>query len=407
LAVIDQQPKSNCSDAFALRVSCRAMTIRNRLSPAILGVFSLALGACEPIADDMAIDREAVPVFQRGELVSPTNAAPSELRVMAWNIKYGAGRIDFWFDYWGDRTQMTSGEVELNMANIYALLNEYNPDILMTEEIEVNSKRSAYYDMVSGILENTRLNYSAYYQTWNSRYVPSEGVGRIDLGNAIFSKYPITYAERIRQVDRTDQDAVTATFYLHRMIGRAQIDVGNNREVVAYVVHTEAYDNDGTKGKQIQQIYDEIKGESKPFVVGGDFNELPPTAVRLEDFPDELATAEGTEFEQPPYTPQVMQKFYDDFVPWVTLDRYGDTEEDQKPFFTHTVAGPAHKDSAGNPQFWNRTLDYLFVPKTEGWRDGSTDVLQTNGRLGIKSNPLWLSDHAPVVGTWVLGGGTP
>lgn len=383
------------------------MTIQNRLSPAILGALALAVGACEPMADDMDFDRQVVPVFERSSIAPPTNASPSELRVMAWNIKYGAGRIDFWFDYWGDRTQMSSGEVEINMSNIYALLNEYNPDILMAEEIEVNSKRSAYYDMVQGILENTRLNYAAYYQTWNSRYVPSEGVGRIDLGNAIFSKYPITFAERIRQVDRTDQDAVTSTFYLHRTIGKAQIDVGNSREIAAYVVHTEAYDNDGTKGKQVQQIYDEVKTEGRPFVLGGDFNELPPTAIRLQDFPDELASAEGTEFEQPPYTPQIMQKFYDDFVPWVTLDRYGDTEEEQKQFFTHTVAGPAHKDEAGNPQFWNRTLDYLFVPKTEAWRDGSTDVLQTDGRLGIKSNPLWLSDHAPVVGTWILGGGTP
>lgn len=394
-------------DAGLIRVSCPAMSIPNRHSVAMLGVLCLPLGACEPLADDMDFDRQEVPVFHRSILVPPTNASPSELKVMAWNIKYGAGRIDFWFDYWGDRTVMTAGEVELNMNNIYALLNEYDPDILMTEEIEVNSRRSAHYDMVGGILENTHLNHAAYFQTWNSRYVPSEGVGRIDLGNAIFSKYPITFAERIRQVDRTDQDTVTSTFYLHRMIGRTLLDLGANRSVAAYVVHTEAYDQDGTKAKQIQQIYDEVNKENRPFVLGGDFNELPPTAIKLREFPDEIAAAEGGAFEQPPYTPEVMQKFYNDFVPWVTLDRYGDTQEEQSTYFTHTVAGPGHVDSEGNPQFWNRTLDYLFVTKADAWKDGSTDVLQTNGRLGIVSNPLWLSDHAPVVGTWVLGGGTP
>lgn len=383
------------------------MTMRNRLSTAIVGIAILGVSACEPMADDMDFDREEVPVFTRSSIVAPTNPVPSELRVMAWNIKYGAGRIDFWFDYWGDRTQMTISEVEANMGNIYELLNEYDPDILMTEEIEVNSRRSAHYDMVQGILENTRLNYGAYIQTWDSRYVPSEGVGRTDLGNAIFSRYPITFAERIRQVDRTDQDAVTATFYIHRMIGRSIIDVGDNREIAAYVVHTEAYDQDGTKAKQIQQIHDEIKKETRPFVLGGDFNELPPTAVRLEDFPDELASAEGTDFEQPPYTPQIMQKFYDDYLPWVTLERYGDTEEQQRAYYTHTVAGPGHVDENGKPQFWNRTLDYLFVTKADAWKVGTTDVLQENGRLGITSNPLWLSDHAPVVGTWVLGGGAP
>lgn len=383
------------------------MSIQNRLSPAILSVFCLALGACEPLANDLDFDRQEVPVYQRSALTPPTNAAPAELRVMAWNIKYGAGRIDFWFDYWGDRTQMTKGEVDLNMDNIYALLNEYNPDILMTEEIEINSRRSAYYDMVQGILDNTRLNYGAYFQTWDSRYIPSEGLGRLNLGNAIFSKYPITFAERIRQVDRTDQDGVTAKFYIHRMIGKARIDIGDAREVVAYVVHTEAYDKDGTKGKQIQQIYDIVKEEKRPFLLGGDFNELPPTAVKLSAFPDEPASSIGTDYEQPPYTPQIMQKFYDDFVPYIPLDRYGKTEDEQRTYYTHTVAGPTHLGPDGKPQFWNRTLDYLFLPKTEAWKDGTTDVLQTDGRLGIKSNPLWLSDHAPVVGTWKIGGGTP
>jgi hypothetical protein len=293
------------------------------------------------------------------------------------------------------------------MQDIYRLVNEYDPDILMTEEIEVNSRRSAYYDMVQGMLEGTRLNYGAYFQTWNSRYVPSEGVGRIDLGNAIFSKYPIDFAERIRQEDRTDQDGVTAMFYIHRMIGRAKIDVGEGRQVAAYVVHTEAYDQDGTKGRQIQQIYDEVHKETLPFVLGGDFNELPPSAIKLEGFPDEVPTSIGTEFEQPPYTPEIMQKFYDDFVPYISLARYGDTEEEQAEFFTHSVAGPLHADAEGNPQTWNRTLDYLFVTKADDWAPGSTDVLQGPGRLGIESDPLWLSDHAPVVGSWVLGGGMP
>ena len=407
LSILEIGTKPNCFDLSTTRVSCADMSISNRLSTAILGVLCAAIGACEPLADDMDdFDRQEVPVFERSSIVAPTNAAPTELKVRAWTIKYGAGRIDFWFDYWGDRTEMSSGEVELNMDNIYKLLNEYNPDILMTEDIEVNSRRSAYYDMVAGILENTRLNYAAYFQTWNSRYVPSEGVGRIDLGNAIFSKYPISFAERIRQIDRTDQDAVTKTFYIHRMIGRAVIEAGNNRSVTAFVVHTEAYDQDGTKGKQLQQIYDEVKKEKRPFVLGGDFNELPPTAIKLVDFPDEVAP-EGSDFEQPPYTPQVMQKFYDDFVPYITLQRYGKTEDEQQNFFTHSVAGPGHVDAAGKPQFWNRTLDYLFVTKADAWKDGTTDVLQTDGRLGIKSNPLWLSDHAPVVGTWVLGGGAP
>ena len=50
---------------------------------------------------------------------------------------------------------------------------------MMAEEIEVNSRRSAYYNMVQGILDNTKLNYGAYMQTWKSRYIAAEGLGRM------------------------------------------------------------------------------------------------------------------------------------------------------------------------------------------------------------------------------------
>jgi hypothetical protein len=187
----------------------------------------LTLSGCEPFATDWEYGvREDVPIHRRSTPVEPALARPDSLEVMAWNIKYGGGRIDFWFDLWGDRVQMSEDEVRANLEGIYALIREVDPDVLMTEEIEVNSRRSAYVNMVTGILENTALNYAAYFPTWRSRYVPSEGLGRMDLGNAIFSKYPIRRAERIPQEDRTDQDPATTYFYIHRAVGRAEIDVG-------------------------------------------------------------------------------------------------------------------------------------------------------------------------------------
>ncbi len=370
-----------------------------------------ALNGCEPIAVEQTAAREDVLVYRRSTLVPPADPGqPAHLKVVAWNIKYGAGRIPFWFDCWGDRTQISKAEVEANMAKIYDLLNELDPDVLMTEETEVNSRRSAYYDMVQGILEHTKLNYAAYFQTWNSEYVASEGVGRIDLGNVIFSKYPIKKAERIKQQDRTDQDALTKMFYIHRAVGRVEIEVRAGERVVALVVHTEAYDNDGTKQKQIQQIYDLLQAEKLPWVVGGDFNELPPTAVRVANFMDERTAAIcSSDFKQPPYTPEVMTKFYNDFVPYISLERYGQSEADQKRYYSHSVLGPDDVNDAGEKGFWNRTLDHLFLSKPSTWVVGSTDVVQQAGqRVGgetglgpvIKSDVLRLSDHAPIVGVW-------
>jgi hypothetical protein len=95
-----------------------------------------------------------------------------------------------------------------------------------------------------------------------------------------------------------------------------------------------------------------------------------------------------------------MKRFYDDFEPSIPLARYGVGEENQRPFFTHTVLGPDSVNDQGVPGTWNRTLDYLFIRKGEVWTD--TDVIQGPGRLGITSDASRLSDHAPVAGTWRL-----
>jgi endonuclease/exonuclease/phosphatase family metal-dependent hydrolase len=375
-------------------------------------VAAVAVG-CEPFAVEYDVAREDVPIFRRSTLVEPGDpGTPADLRVVAWNIKYGAGRIPFWFDCWGDRVQMSKAEVDENLSKVYAHLRELDPDVLMVEEIEVNSRRSAYVDTVRGILENTSLNYAAYYETWNSQYVASEGVGRINLGNAIFSKYPIRRAERIRQEDRTDQGGLTKYFYIHRAVGRAELEVRPGERAVALVVHTEAYDNDGTKQRQIRQIRDLLAAETLPTVVGGDFNELPPVAVRLEDFLDERDEAVCSEdFAQPPYTPHEMQPFYDEFVPAIALERYGTTEAAQSRYFTHSVLGPDDVNDEGKRGDWNRTLDYLFATRSTSWVPGSTDVVQRKGqRIGgdaglgpvVTADVLRLSDHAPVIGTWRL-----
>lgn len=374
--------------------------------PAVLSMLPasavLALAACEPLVTDWDADREPVPIHHRAVIVPPADPAPARLEVMAWNIKYGAGRIDFWFDMWGDRVQMTGDEVATNMAGIYALINEVNPDVLVTEEIEVNSRRSAYTNMVLGILEHTHFNYAAYMPTWKSRYIPSEGVGRMDLGNAVFSVYPITFAERIRQVDRTDQDPLTSYFYIHRAVGRAVIAAGA-REVAVMVVHTEAYDTDRTKAKQTEQIFQLMTDETLPFVVGGDFNAIPPGSVKVDHFNDEHPDSIGTDFEQPPYDLADMAPFYANFLPFVTLDRYGATLETQRRYFTHSVIGRDRIGSQGEPGFWNRQLDYLFIRSPDRWVPGTTDVLQQRGDAGIRNDPMRLSDHAPVIGTWEFG----
>ncbi len=363
----------------------------------LLTVAPLILAACEPLYESWGA-REGVAI-QDAKSFTPPPPAPAELKVMTWNIKFAAARIDFWFDLWGDRVQMQRAEVKANLDALIALVKEVNPDLLLLQEVEINSRRSAYVDMVQAFLDATSLNHAAYFSSWKSRYVASEGLGRVDMGNAILSKFPLVQAERIALVDRSDQDAVTSAFYPHRALGRAVLDLGG-RAVTAFVVHTEAYDTDKTKSQQLQQIQAELQVTPAPFVIGGDFNAIPPGSLQVVDFNDEHPDSRGTEFAQPAYDLADMLPFYQTLAPAVSLERYGASLATQRQHFTHSVIGPNTVGALGQPGFWNRTLDYLFANPQSTWRAEASDTLQSPGRLGITTDPLLLSDHCPVVGVW-------
>lgn len=375
-----------------------------RLRIPILLFFVAALAACEPWSDVLKDELVDAPIFRATTVDAPTTFPPN-LRVMSWNLKYGGGRLDFFFDGWGDRTEMTLAEVEGNLAADYALIEQVKPDILLVQEIEVNSRRSAYVDMVQDLLDHTSMNYAAYYPVWDTRYAPDEAFGRVEMGNAIFSRFPITEAQRHRSEDRTDQAFYEDYFLLHRGIGRAVVQV-DDRDLAVWVVHAEAYDTDGTKKKHVDQAHALFSAEALPAIIGGDFNNLPPGTVKFEEFNDDPPSLIGTPFESPPYDLTAMDGFFADFLPAIDTARYGTSVASQERYYTHTVIGPELTGTDGEAAFWNRKLDYLFIKNTDRWIPATTDVIQTPGRGpadvagSITADPMELSDHCPIVGNW-------
>lgn len=82
----------------------------------------VVLGSCEPLFTDWD-EREQFPILAKDGAAAPSAPDPLRLKVMTWNVKYGGGRLDFWFDKWGDRTEMSLDEVEHNMEGLYRLIN--------------------------------------------------------------------------------------------------------------------------------------------------------------------------------------------------------------------------------------------------------------------------------------------
>ncbi len=339
--------------------------------------------SCDPL--DSIIEEEQEPIIFY-EASSKTNeTAPSDsLKVGSWNIKFAGGRLDFFFDCYGDESLMEASEVETHLEGLAAKINQMDLDILYLQEVDINAKRSAYIDQLQYLLDNTDFNYAIYASQWQSDYVPSDGIGRINSGNAILSRYAMENAERIALPLIEEQSSFVQYFYLRRHILKAEITDAQSQVLTLLNTHTSAFAKDGTKDKQLEEIkaeVDELHNAGKSFILGGDFNSLPPSTQQVNDFVDDVCPKDS-EFSANDFSAEtdIMQPFYE-YEPLVPLEDYAANNED---YFTFT----ADKDG-----FWNRKLDFMFT--NANFQAGLVHLDEVRG--GMATMPL--SDHAPLSGT--------
>ncbi len=344
--------------------------------------------ACEPLVTTFE-DVEGVEYY-RAVIIRAAEDADS-LVVVTWNIKYGAGGLDFWFDCWGDRVLMTENEVTDNLDRVAAHILELDPDVLLLNEVEISSRRSAYVDQVQYLLDATDLNYGVYASLWKSQFISSDGIGRMDMGNAILSKYELSNGERIALTLRSDQDALTQYFYLRRNIVTARVEGVTDTALYAVVVHTAAFSQDGSKQQHIDRFKEEldrISGTGALLVGGGDLNTIPPNAYPKINFGDAVCTDE--DFQADDYTDEVdwLRPLYRAYFPAIDTVTY---KANESAFLTHTTKsdGP-----------FTRKLDYLFTNIGAGWVEG----LGTVHWQAMGSGPERLSDHSSVSAVVVVKG---
>lgn len=357
-------------------------------------IFVLVLGLllqCEPPLATSFGDIEEAVLYESSEQTIFPDVIPSELKIMSWNVRFGAGRLPWFGDSCGDRVIMNADSVLARLDSIAAFIQRESPDILLLQEVDACSKRSAYIDQVQWILDNTDFNFAAYASMWKSQFVPKEGLGKIDVGNAVLSKWKITDAERIALALRTDQDPATKYFYLRRNLLKCQIAVPNLENFYAVNIHATAFATDDTKQKHIDQFESVLKSLNGMFIAGGDLNSIPPPPedadstygdyCEIDDCGDEEFHTnpnggphiEGSYFRNFDDELDLLTPFYDAFFPAILLENLDESH------FTHSTWNFEDNDKA----HWDRKLDYLF----------SSDSLTS----GTTHQTAWkFSDHAPV-----------
>jgi hypothetical protein len=117
------------------------MITRATLAFVLSALFHLS---CDPFRTTFD-DLEDAVLYEATTITAPPDSVGT-LKIMTWNIKFAGGRIDFFYDCYGDRTLMTEDEVVHNLEGLAAKINQYDPDIVLLQEVDVESKRCAYVD---------------------------------------------------------------------------------------------------------------------------------------------------------------------------------------------------------------------------------------------------------------------
>jgi endonuclease/exonuclease/phosphatase family metal-dependent hydrolase len=173
----------------------------------------------------------------------------------------------------------------LNLEQVAREIESWDPDIVLMQEIDRFRHHSGGIDQPAWFADRLGMEYS---------YGPNESPGNGQIGNATLSRFPIVDETNTHLPDQPGlRDA------LQRGVLRTSIKVGET-VVSIYNTHLQpAYDS--LKLAQMQVVGRLLAADSRPKVLGGDFNAVSTSQVMsvagqyLDDVWDSVGTGpEGT-----------------------------------------------------------------------------------------------------------------
>ena len=358
-------------------------------------LFFLLITGCEPFVNEFS--DTSVPLRFEASNVDNSSSAyqGGGVKVLTWNMRFGIGRFSFFGDSCGEGVIADEETVSDAMEAIAETLNVIDADIVFLQEVDLESKRTGYWNQIQYLLDNTYLNHGVYASTWEADFIPSDGLGRVNTGNAILSRYELGRAERIQLGLRTDQTDLVQYFYLRRNILKAEIPglaVGQ-KKFFAVNIHATAFATDDTKQRHVDkyvEVLGQIHLDGNVFVSGGDLNAVPPGAITDycqndmcdgEDYHTAGADPfhkEGSYFENFSGEPDILAPLYEAYQPAIRGNLINLPEH-----FTH--APTTSMIDANTIRRHDRKIDYLFTNME--WEEQS----------GFTHQGCWeLSDHMPV-----------
>lgn len=229
------------------------------------------------------------PVAVEGVSSKGLNVGDS-IDVMSWNIGYGAlgADADFFMDGGKDVSSSTKEMVYDNLAGIENEIKSVDPDVILLQEADTNSKRSHYaneYKEIAGAIDGYQSTFAYNYVCLFVPY-PMPPIGKVNCGIATFSKYGIDESTRIALPCPFTWPMRLANLKRCVDVNRISLD-GSDKDFVVVNLHLEAYDDGEGKVLQTAMLRDILQREYEAgnyVIAGGDFNQT-FSNVDMTNFP--------------------------------------------------------------------------------------------------------------------------
>jgi len=225
---------------------------------------------------------------EREEIESPCadDAQPlspgRDFRVVSWNLQYSAGRKHRFFYDGGEAVHVPATDSSEAVAGIVAALSRLNPEIALLQEVDRGSTRTQQLDQLPAFAAALSARCQASTSYHRSPFVPhpsSKPLGRVDMHLSLLTRPPLLGAVR-HALPLLRESRLRQLFNLKRALLVAELPIdGSELPLVIAVTHLSAFsEGDGTLEDQlgILKRWMDERPASQPWLLGGDFNALPP-----------------------------------------------------------------------------------------------------------------------------------
>ncbi|MBJ95895.1 MAG: hypothetical protein CMP23_15645 [Rickettsiales bacterium] len=203
-------------------------------------------------------------------------------KVMSWNLQYSAGRkLQFFYDG-GSDVSVPTEQLHETLAGISAALRTVNPDLVLLQEVDRDSRRSARLDQLPTLAAAsgaTCILSSPYHRSPFVPHPPSDPLGRVDMHLALLTPGGMLNGWR-QALPLLQESALRRVFNLKRALLWAELPLAGSKQPLAIATsHLSAFSaGDGTLSRQLAALDQWIKTrpEGQPWLLGADLNALPP-----------------------------------------------------------------------------------------------------------------------------------